>query len=120
MDNNTALSGAIPVELERLAPSQSGSLLEMTISGTSVTGVIPEEICHLNYTEFDCSEFLCGFECECLVLMDVENNTESSALSSSSEVDTQVAQTKINSTANQASATATKTTSMYRGHTFHL
>lgn len=61
--HNNDLSGSIPAELEALA--LTGDLQELNVSGTLLSGVVPEELCFINVTSFDCSPHFCGCDCNC-------------------------------------------------------
>ena len=60
------LSGGIPSELSMLGTATNGSLDYFFLEGNALTGSVPAGLCSLNTTEFDCSDRLCGCDCECV------------------------------------------------------
>lgn len=74
---NNNFSGSIPAELELVANSSSvffndtspspGNLTELNLTGNALlTGMVPHMLCNLaGYFDFDCSDVLCGCNCNC-------------------------------------------------------
>ena len=65
MEDNPGLAGTIPTQLESIVNGTNGALEIFAVRGTSVTGVVPEGLCELRHCVFDCSDHLCGCECQC-------------------------------------------------------
>lgn len=76
-EDNIGLTGPIPNAFGNLTNYNDtrGLAFSMNISGTQLSGVVPECLCTLSegdlYTEgersltFDCSDMLCGCDCSC-------------------------------------------------------
>ena len=57
---STEISGDVPTELGRLF-----NLDVLNIQDTNIIGTVPESLCDIETFLFDCSEQLCGCECQC-------------------------------------------------------
>lgn len=58
--DNPGLTGTIPTELALVT-----TLVSFTFDGTDLEGEIPEDICDIEDLELDCSEEVCGCDCDC-------------------------------------------------------
>ncbi|CAB9513478.1 Leucine Rich Repeat [Seminavis robusta] len=67
VSNNTLLTGSLPASLT--------SLNWVWLTGTQISGVLPDYVCDIETLEFDCSSILCGCSCTC------SNNSNSTAAS---------------------------------------
>ncbi|CAB9513480.1 leucine rich repeat [Seminavis robusta] len=65
LSNNTLLTGPLPVGLTNLN--------WVFLTGTRISGVLPDYVCDIETLEFDCSSILCGCSCTC------SNNSNSTA-----------------------------------------
>jgi Leucine-rich repeat (LRR) protein len=59
---STFFQGTIPSEFEHL----TASLSSFTLNNTLLTGTIPSGLCALPDLHFDCTDGLCGCDCDCL------------------------------------------------------
>lgn len=90
---DTDLSGSIPDEFGFLA--SSGSLLEVFLTNTDISGTLPEGLCNLQqeFLRFDCSESLCG--CDCICISGSEVNATAGATANVTTTDATVANATV-------------------------
>ncbi|CAB9498828.1 Leucine Rich Repeat [Seminavis robusta] len=75
LSHNPMLGGTIEGDYYTIDVANSDDLLrldalanleELTLTNTSVTGELPSAVCNITVLEFDCSESLCGCDCQCI------------------------------------------------------
>lgn len=69
LQGNTFLTGTLPEHMNLQASDYAESWHPpvLNITGTGISGVIPETLCATELLSFDCSPFLCGCGCSCTI-----------------------------------------------------
>ena len=67
LGNNPLLTGTVPSQITQLLPPTNtvGFLAALNVANTSITGMIPPELCMVPGLNFTCSQTFCGCACAC-------------------------------------------------------